>query len=236
MPVNVCLDDKTVDQYVYIQCTCGYKTILVFLHTMHSGVVGGYFITCVVFSLVVTLQQRVANALKDVKSIRASEEHRRSFNFSSGKGKNPKFGKPPPVKRSKKCISTPWTHQFVCIADNEQIKPPTTYLERTSLLEAGLGEKKVSFPNIDCSYEEYRQLLLQEYPKLSQSGGYELMRCCSNSRSLEPIPSVSLMSPRATQNYIGRSKVYIRPVQRSLDMSPVEDDSVKPISVSYYQN
>ena len=75
------------------------------------------------------------------------------------------------------------------------------------LLEAGLGEQKVTFNDIECSSEEYKEILVDYFPKLSESGGYELMRCCPNSRQLECISSNALQSPKATQERVGRSKV-----------------------------
>lgn len=49
--------------------------------------------------------------------------------------------------------------------------------ERQALLEAGLGEKKISIGNIDCNAEEFREKLLEEFPKLKEGGGFELLRC-----------------------------------------------------------
>ena len=101
------------------------------------------------------------------------------------------------------------------------------------LLEAGLGERKISFPDMDCGPEEYCQKLYQTFPKLREAGGFEMMRCYSNSRLLELIAPSALQSPRATHDRVGRSKVYIRPIQKDLDMSPVDDDPFKTINVSY---
>lgn len=91
------------------------------------------------------------------------------------------------------------------------------------LLEAGLGEKKVSFANIDCAPEEYCEKLFLTFPKLREAGGFEMMRCCSNTRVLETIAPSALQSPCATPERIGRSKVYIRPIQKDLDTTPVVD-------------
>ena len=101
------------------------------------------------------------------------------------------------------------------------------------LLEAGLGEKKISFPDIDCNAEAFRDKLLEEFPKLKGGGGFELMRCGANSRVLEPIVSAALKSPRATQERVGRSKVYIRPIQADLDTAPVESENLNQDIVSW---
>ena len=50
--------------------------------------------------------------------------------------------------------------------------------------------------------------------------GYELMKCIPNSNQLECLPSPAFLSPHATQEYVGRSKVYIRPIQKDLNLTP----------------
>jgi hypothetical protein len=93
------------------------------------------------------------------------------------------------------------------------------------LVEAGLGEKKIYFSNIDCSAEEYYDKLIDAFPKLREAGGFEMMRCSANARVLEHIASSALQSPRSTHDHVGRSKVYIRPIQKDLDITPVETAS-----------
>lgn len=46
--------------------------------------------------------------------------------------------------------------------------------------------------------------------------------CCPNSRNLECCAPSALQSPRATQERVGRSKVYIRPIQKDLDVTPID--------------
>ncbi len=75
--------------------------------------------------------------------------------------------------------------------------------EREALLDGGLGEQKITFTDMECSADEYKEILVDHFPKLSEGGGYELMRCC---RELECISSNAL---KATQERVGRSKVYI---------------------------
>ena len=106
------------------------------------------------------------------------------------------------------------------------MKVPSSGSERKLLLEAGLGEKKLTFPNIDCSAEEYRDELLQAFPKLTEAGGFEIMRCISNSRVLEQVSPSALLSPRATLERVGRSRVYLRPIQKDLDTSPMEEQAM----------
>ena len=49
---------------------------------------------------------------------------------------------------------------------------PTTDRDKDTLLEAGLRECKVVIPDVECSAEEFRQVLLEVFPKLSDAGGY----------------------------------------------------------------
>ena len=43
---------------------------------------------------------------------------------------------------------------------------------------AGLGEKIV-VPDVDCTTEEFHEILMQSFPKLRNGGGFELLRCAS---------------------------------------------------------
>jgi hypothetical protein len=178
---------------------------------------------------VANLQEKAARALKSLKSFKEeiAREHRQNFAtyaYSSDKGKRPRFGKAPAAKRYKH-TNTPWTHHFVCLASCDKCKPPTSGWEREMLIEAGLGEKKIYFSNIDCSAEEYRDKLIDAFPKLREAGGFEMMRCSANARVLEHIAPSALQSPRSTHDRVGRSKVYIRPIQKDLDITPVETAS-----------
>lgn len=140
--------------------------------------------------------------------------------FFSKKGKRPKFSGTPVSKWSK--ARTTWTHQFVCLADCNGMKVRSTGFEREVLLDAGLGEK-ITFPDMDCSAEEYRDQVLEAFPKLTEAGGYEMMRCIPNSRVLEPIAASALQSPRATHERVGHSRVYLRPIQKDLDTSSIQE-------------
>ena len=194
-----------------------------------------FSIICYVGADVCTLQERAAKALRALKRFKDEVANEQQHNFSpySVKGKRPRFGGAP-VKRKPSTVS--WTHQFVCLADRFKAKPPMASWERQALLEARLGERKISFRNIDCNSEEFRDRLLREFPKLKEGGGFEFMRCAGNSRTLEPISSTALQSPRVTQERVGRSKVYIRPIQADLDMTPTKSDIMEPETVGFILN
>lgn len=177
------------------------------------------------------LQQRASDALENLKSLKyrltekrkvsVSAEHRKNFAPYVGKGKQrarDHSSPPPPPKRQH------WTHKFLCVSSCDAKTAPRKGAERQLLIEAGLWDKSISFPNIDCTAEEYREQLLEAFPKLKHTGGYDLMKCVPNSNMLECLPPNVLLSPRNTQEYVGRSKVYIRPIQKDLDLTPVELD------------
>ena len=87
------------------------------------------------------------------------------------------------------------------------------------LLEAGLGERKITIPDIDISSEEFRDLLFEEFPKLKEGGGFMFAKCRSNSRVLEPLSSLCLTSPRMLRDRVGSVRTYIFPLQKDLKLS-----------------
>ena len=97
---------------------------------------------------------------------------------------------------------------------------PTADAEKDALLEAGLGEKKIVVEDVDCSGEEFCELLHVAFPKLKESGGFIFAKCKCNSRFLEPLSSMCLTSPRTLQEEIGNSRTYIIPLERDLDLTP----------------
>ena len=66
--------------------------------------------------------------------------------------------------RPKKCSS--WSTRFVCLADKDCSQIPSSVSVKEILVEAGLGEKKVTIPDVDCTRNEFHTLLLKTFPKL----------------------------------------------------------------------
>ena len=58
-----------------------------------------------------------------------------------------------------------YTHRFVCLSESGQSSIPTTDADKDSLLEAGLGEKKITIPDIDISSNDFHDLYLGGIPK-----------------------------------------------------------------------
>ena len=106
----------------------------------------------------------------------------------------------------KKMKTVSWTPTFYCLPFCEQEAiPMSTAHEKGLLALAGLGEKKVTFDDIDCSPEVFKDILLQTVPKLKEGGGFELCKCKPNTRSLEPLPMSFMVSPRVLKQS-GNSK------------------------------
>lgn len=130
------------------------------------------------------------------------------------------------AQSSKKKKLKMWSHLFVCLSSPTDESPPDTTL-RAELQIAGLGEKKVSLFLYGGSDEIYDELI-DAYPKLSGGGGYELLRQ-GQGRQLDviPIPSGGY-SIEYLKSVVHSAKIYIRPLQKSLDTSaaPCTDVSV----------
>lgn len=85
---------------------------------------------------------------------------------------------------------------------------------------AGLGDKKISiFLHGDA--EEI------DYPKLAEGGGCELLRCSDKGgRELVVIDMPAAgYTPQYLQSVVSSAKIYIRPLQKNLDLTYSEDVS-----------
>lgn len=103
---------------------------------------------------------------------------------------------------------------------------------KEKLLEAGLGESKICITNVDdCTAAEFKAIVIKQYPKLSNCGGFELLRCVTNSKSLEVVSPRLARVPRMLKSVIGTGKVFIRPIQKDLDLDATLD--LKEVEVSY---
>lgn len=152
---------------------------------------------------------KALNALRGIttssnkKRLRAKEET--NFLFSK--------------KKSRKAVNT-WKHRFVCLPYLDQVRIPTTDTDKDDLLKSGLGEKVIEL-NLDLNVNEFKDAIVEAYPKLRDAGGYLFFKCIPNTRNLEPLSEVVMSSPRMLKERVGTARTYIRPVQRDLDLSPV---------------
>lgn len=154
------------------------------------------------------------------------QEHRRLFGF------NPTTCQTTNKKRkngatSKKVKRPTWTRTFVCLGNTSEERMPTPK-EYRELKAADLGEKRLTF-FADSTSVDFDNKLKDAYPKLETAGGYTLL-CGSQTRQLEAInPPYNI--PRLKEHFVGQGKLFIRPLQKDLDISPTgssrEDEEVR---------
>ncbi len=95
--------------------------------------------------------------------------------------------------------------------------------ERESLQAAGLGEEKICFLEDGDSWE-VNHTLEDKFPKLYGCGGYELLRCSEGGgKALQPIAMPrSGYTVKYLRAVVHHAKIYIRPLQRSLEVNESE--------------
>ena len=65
----------------------------------------------------------------------------------------------------KKPKPSSWTQRFYCLAGTNDERVPTKTSVSEMLKLAGLGEKKVQIPDVDCTTEEINEALTKSFPK-----------------------------------------------------------------------
>ena len=135
-------------------------------------------------------------------------------------------------KKSKKVKLSLWEHEFVCLALPGQTIPPSP-MEKAELINAGLGPKKISLFEYGEAWEFHSELL-GAFPQLASAGGYELMRTLpNNNRQLCLIPpQCGGYTVQYLKNVVSQAKVFIRPIQKELSLSPLLEDT-DIVSVDY---
>ena len=159
----------------------------------------------------------------------AVAERNRLFNFGfrRSSGKRSKYASSVP-KTKKKRLGT-WSHDFVCLWCTTTATKPPSCLKIADLIRAGLGRKQITLIDGDGSHELHREIL-HTFPRLSEGGGYELLRVAeSGQRNLCVIPSPSDgYSVSYLREVLRQAKVYIRPVQNDLSLDP-RDNAADPV-------
>lgn len=105
-----------------------------------------------------------SRALHTVRNIRASREEQRN-NFA-------------PYNRNETSAlkgHKSWKARFVCLSNCQDEQVPCTSATKEVLISAGLGEKTLIVPNIDCSGKEFIDIIVASFPKLKDCGGFELL-------------------------------------------------------------
>lgn len=165
-----------------------------------------------------------SSALSVLRSVRqritpgGKVEHKRNFapysikNACTKKGNN--------RKRTSGC-----SFKMNCLSSPHDVHVPSSASQKELLLEAGLGLKDVYIPDVSCSREEFNDAIISTYPKLKSCGGFELLRCVPNSKQLEEISESVAQSPKLLKAVIANGRVYIRPVQKDLDLDPPDEST-----------
>ena len=78
-----------------------------------------------------------------------------------------------PYKDKKLGKNKSWSVKMVCLASKDAQRVPATAAERELLVAAGLGEKRVLVPNINCSWNDFKEVILTAFPSLNGCGGFE---------------------------------------------------------------
>lgn len=74
---------------------------------------------------------------------------------------------------------------------------------------------------MELDVNEFKEVILEEFPKLRDGGWYMLFKCTPNTRTLEPLSETVLSSPKVLKERVGTSRTYIRHLQQDLDLSQV---------------
>ena len=92
--------------------------------------------------------------------------------------------------------------------------------EKVILKEAGLGEKRMTYDKYG-GYQQMQSSLLKEFLKLSEGGGFQLLRSSGARRSLDLIPITTMgYHIPCLKDCLGQAIGYVRPLQKDLDRSP----------------
>lgn len=143
------------------------------------------------------------------------EEHRNLFRDPTRHARVP-FN---PYSRTRPTRPQIWKHNFLCLASRYTVHVPSQQ-QKENLLAMGLGEKRIHL-GLQASAVQLEEKLLMVYPKLHHAGGYDLLRCLPNSRSLSRlVPPEGGFTPLYLKGEVGQARLYVRPLMRDLSIVP----------------
>ena len=117
-----------------------------------------------------------------------------------------------------------WTHDFFCLNSrkHEYIPSPKQRLEH---IDAGLGRRKITFDG-DGDANHVSTKLEEMFPKLSECGGFEILRsqgAKEKLRLVNPPKSGYSVSFLRDLSGLGGAVAYIRPIQLDISLSKTEE-------------
>ena len=169
----------------------------------------------------------------DIRARGIRDELRRCFSSSGGSRRRNRNGhRATNTSLSLTNTRPTWPHVFVALSEPNHDWIPTTN-ERKILTKAGLGEKKLHMPT-DLNGNELIRFLYEAYPKLESAGGIEI---CRSSRGARKIERIDCPPEGYTQRNLaleaGQAKLYLRPIQHELDLTPTVANVVESLQVGY---
>ena len=100
--------------------------------------------------------------------------------------------------------------------------------ELDELYHAGLGLKKIAIPDMNAvNNSSFRKIIIDSFPLLKHSGGFEYLRCIRNSKRLELFSELAQSNPKVLQECSQKGKIFIRPVQSDLVLPPEKKSHVR---------
>ncbi|XP_028407185.1 uncharacterized protein LOC114529572 [Dendronephthya gigantea] len=116
-------------------------------------------------------------------------------------------------------VKETWTHEFFCLSEKNQTNVPSRS-EKIQLQNCGLGRKKLCLPS-KADHSKLEEKLLEVYPKLSEAGGFQILRTGSRGHSssltvIQPPPTGYSVPFLRDSSGLGQALAYIRPLQRNL--------------------
>ena len=106
-------------------------------------------------------QQRIGTTLRNTMSLvrEASIAVEQWHNFRKRRSSTIL---PHQLNTAKRGKATIWTQRFFCLSETDDEQVP---MKKNDLIRAGLGERLVTIPNIDCSPAEFHQMNFQSSVK-----------------------------------------------------------------------
>ena len=99
-------------------------------------------------------------------------------------------------------------------------------MEIDQLRKAGLGKRKIAFPNKDADHNGLVKHLEASYPKLKSGHSFELLKSIGGGSGTRNqachLARMDIQYATSERHYVLVKQSYIRPLQVKLDMTPGE--------------